>query len=161
MHFSSQIHLGSPLSASETQMASLGRFSYQRLRNEGGYDDDDYNKRRVIIRRAKSWSRFRRVSFRKRFKLKIPSLRRFMRRKAREVSLSWARILKRLKEGQSHFGDLFAGNYLFMQVTPTPMKCVEKSWKGPHLHGYPLQRIAWRLLLGFSLVLQLINASFI
>ncbi|KAL6325438.1 hypothetical protein AAG906_023283 [Vitis piasezkii] len=111
MHFSSQIHLGSPLSASETQMASLGRFSYQRLRNEGGYDDDDYNKRRVIIRRAKSWSRFRRVSFRKRFKLKIPSLRRFMRRKAREV-------------------------------TPTPMKCVEKSWKGPHLHGYPLQRIA-------------------
>ena len=131
-------------------MASLGRFSYRRLRNEGWIDDDDddyNNKRRVAIRRAKRWSRFRRVSFRNRFKLKIPSLRRFLRRKARAASISWSKVFKRLKEGQSHFGDLFAGNYLFMQVTPTPMKCLENSWKPPpppHLHhgNYPLQRIA-------------------
>jgi hypothetical protein len=33
-----------------------------------------------------------------------------------------------LKEGQAHFGDLFAGNYLFMQVNPTPLKYFERSY---------------------------------
>jgi hypothetical protein len=37
-------------------------------------------------------------------------------------------VLKRLKEGQAHFGDLFAGNYLFMQVNPTPLKYFERSY---------------------------------
>ncbi|KAL8043714.1 hypothetical protein ABFX02_08G003200 [Erythranthe guttata] len=55
-------------------------------------------------------------------RLKIPSLKRFLRRKARLVKLGLNKVYKRLKESQSHFGDLFAGNYLFMQVTPTPLK---------------------------------------
>lgn len=54
--------------------------------------------------------------------MKIPSLKNIMRRKARVVMASIRKVLKRLKESQSHFGDLFAGNYLFLQVTPTPLK---------------------------------------
>lgn len=66
--------------------------------------------------------------------MKIPGLRRFMKRKARVVVTSWSKIVKRLKESQSHFGDLFAGNYLFMQVTPASLKCFEKSSK-PQLYS--------------------------
>lgn len=29
---------------------------------------------------------------------------------------SWSKALERLKNGQAHMSDLFAGNYLFMQV---------------------------------------------
>ncbi|KAL7140653.1 hypothetical protein ABFS83_08G003100 [Erythranthe nasuta] len=65
-------------------------------------------------------------------RLKIPSLKRFLRRKARLVKLGLNKVYKRLKESQSHFGDLFAGNYLFMQVTPTPLKYAPSDH---HLHA--------------------------
>ncbi|KAL7615451.1 hypothetical protein Lser_V15G07793 [Lactuca serriola] len=98
-------------------------FSYQRLRNEGGGDKEKEIEREIKGRIR--WSlRLKKVHIRKRLKMKIPSLRKFMRRKARVVMASLEKVLKRLKESQSHFGDLFAGNYLFMQVTPTPMKHV-------------------------------------
>uniref|UniRef100_A0A5B7ARE7 Uncharacterized protein n=1 Tax=Davidia involucrata TaxID=16924 RepID=A0A5B7ARE7_DAVIN len=124
-------------------MASTAKISYQRLKHEGWFDDDDDEIRERIIGRARSWSRVRKVHIRKRVKVRIPSLRRFLRRKARVVMVSWAKVLKRFKDSQSHFGDLFAGNYLFTQVTPTPLKCVEKSLKAQHLHGLSsLPRIA-------------------
>ncbi|KAL7100529.1 hypothetical protein ACP275_08G003100 [Erythranthe tilingii] len=67
-------------------------------------------------------------------RLKIPSLKRFLRRKARLVKLGLNKVYKRLKESQSHFGDLFAGNYLFMQVTPTPLKYAPSSQSDHHHH---------------------------
>ncbi|XP_074358776.1 uncharacterized protein LOC141698065 [Apium graveolens] len=107
-------------------MASNARISYQRLRNEGGFD----NYGGAGIGRASSWTRrSRRVHIRRKLKIKIPGLKRFMRRKARVVVSSWSKIVKRFKDGQSHFGDLFAGNYMFMQVTPASLKCFEKSSK--------------------------------
>uniref|UniRef100_A0A5B7C4K4 Uncharacterized protein n=1 Tax=Davidia involucrata TaxID=16924 RepID=A0A5B7C4K4_DAVIN len=119
-------------------MASTAKFSYQRLRHEGGFDDDDDDDEEIrarIIGKARSWSRVRKVHIRKRLKVRIPSLGRFLRRKARLVMVSCAKVLKRLKDNRSHFGDLFAGNYLFMQVTPTPLKGVNKSLKGQNLHA--------------------------
>ncbi|XP_057982998.1 uncharacterized protein LOC131167934 [Malania oleifera] len=121
------------------------KFSYQRLRNQGGSEDEEERYERVVIRRARSRSRVRvRVPIGKRLKVKIPSLRRFLRRKARLVLISWAKVVQRLKKSQSHLGDLFAGNYLFMQVSPTPLKFVEKSYVG---HG-ALQGLPSRFSLG-------------
>lgn len=117
-------------------MASTPRFSYQRLVHEGGFDDDDDDDDQIrerVIGRAKSWSRIRsKVHTRKRLRVRIPGLKRFFRRKARVISVNWAKVLQRLKESQAHFGELFAGNYLFMQVTPTPFKYHDKSLKGTH-----------------------------
>ncbi|XP_059624551.1 uncharacterized protein LOC132267404 [Cornus florida] len=129
-------------------MASTTKFSYQRLVHEGAFEDeDDYELRERIIGRAKSWSRARKVHIRKRLKVRIPSLGKFLRRKARLVVVSWAKVLKRLKDSRSHFGDLFAGNYLFVQVTPTSFKYVDKSFKGTTTHHdlssrYSLPKIA-------------------
>ncbi|KAK6129352.1 hypothetical protein DH2020_036903 [Rehmannia glutinosa] len=106
-------------------MVSTAKLSYQRLKNETRFDDedDDYeNFRAKVLRRLRSSSRFRRFQIRRKLRVKIPSLKRFLRRKAKLVKGVWIKVYKRLKESQSHFGDLFAGNYLFMQVTPTPLK---------------------------------------
>ncbi|XP_076896562.1 uncharacterized protein LOC143549563 [Bidens hawaiensis] len=102
-------------------------FSYHRLRNEADneYNFDEEIKRAIdhvksrIIRRP---SRLQRVKMRRKLKIKIPSLKMFLRRRARLVMVSMAKVVKRLKDSQSHFGDLFAGNYLFMQVNPSPLK---------------------------------------
>ncbi|KAK6928411.1 hypothetical protein RJ641_007002 [Dillenia turbinata] len=118
---------------STIEMASVApKFTYQRLRNEGMFDDLDEERFRVIGR-SRIWSRLRKLSSRKKLRIRIPSLRRFLRRRAKVVSavrVSFCRILKRLKDGRAHFADLFAGNYLFLQVTPTPLKFIEKSHVG-------------------------------
>ncbi|KAL5172089.1 hypothetical protein HKD37_16G044912 [Glycine soja] len=109
--------------SSQLQMVPLSKLRYQRLRHEKGWDDERE-------RRSRSWFRFRRVPIRRRFRLKIPSLRRLWRKRARLVSsmrISYAKVMKRFKEGQVHFGDLFAGNYLFMHVNPTSLKCLERD----------------------------------
>ncbi|KAJ0469705.1 hypothetical protein HanIR_Chr14g0710811 [Helianthus annuus] len=94
-------------------MSTTACNSYQRLRNEEGHKETD--------REPKSRTRWPlRLKIKKRMKMKIPSLS--LRRKARVVMATLAKVLKRLKESQSHLGDLFAGNYLFLQVTPTPLK---------------------------------------
>ncbi|GFS31251.1 hypothetical protein Acr_00g0016450 [Actinidia rufa] len=69
--------------------------------------------------RAKSWPKIRKVK--KRLRVRIPSLRRFLKRKAGAIWVTWAKLVK---ESQGH---LFAGNYLFLQVTPAP-------WKDHHHH---------------------------
>ncbi|KAK1410082.1 hypothetical protein QVD17_36615 [Tagetes erecta] len=97
---------------------STSVFSYQRLRNNNDESsiDREINRLHTSIRWPKK------IHMRKRLRMKIPSLKKFMRRKARVVMASLRKVLRRLKESQSHFGDLFAGNYLFLQVTPTPLK---------------------------------------
>ncbi|GMN42626.1 hypothetical protein TIFTF001_011824 [Ficus carica] len=134
---------------SAIEMSSGVKFPYQKLKQED--DIDDYQLReyyKKALARSRTWYRFRKVPIRRRFKLKIPSLRRFIRRKAKLVSsirVSFANVVKRLKESQSHLGDLFAGNYLFLQVTPTSFKCLDKGHH--HLNGlssrYSLQKIAY------------------
>ncbi|KAB2610140.1 hypothetical protein D8674_018172 [Pyrus ussuriensis x Pyrus communis] len=119
--------------------------AYQRLRHDDDLDDEefDFEKNRVVVRSrtnntTTSWCRFR--SFRrahirrKSFKLKIPSLRRwlFLRRKVKVVSALCAKVVRRFKEGQSHFGDLFAGNYLFLQINPSPLKALHNKGTPTH-----------------------------
>ncbi|GMH06802.1 hypothetical protein Nepgr_008642 [Nepenthes gracilis] len=109
-------------------MALISRTSYQRLRQEVIFDDDEELHLRFhhplesesgIRRSRSSWYWRKRVHNRRRSKIRIPGLRKFLKRKARAAMAAWTKVVKRLKDSQSHFGDLFAGNYLFMQVTPT------------------------------------------
>lgn len=62
---------------------------------------------------------------RKRFRLKVPSWRRFWKKKVRLV---YAKVIKRFAEGQVNFGDLFAGNYMFTQINPSSLKYLEKKF---------------------------------
>ncbi|GAB4848054.1 hypothetical protein Ancab_002715 [Ancistrocladus abbreviatus] len=118
-------------------MALASKFSYQRLKHEVIVDEDDplrlhqeREKETVFSRSSsrrsysRSWSstRPRRIHLKRRLKIRIPGLRRFFNRKARLIRASWAKVVNRLKESQSHFGDLFSGNYLFMQINPTSLK---------------------------------------
>lgn len=54
----------------------------------------------------------------------MTGLRRLLRKKATAVrvavSVSLDKVLRRLKEGRPCLGELFAGNYMFMQVRPLP-----------------------------------------
>ncbi|GMY13233.1 protein SIEVE ELEMENT OCCLUSION B [Fagus crenata] len=114
---------------SVTEMASVTKFlPYQRLGHDGfdGYDEE-ISERLVV--RSRNWCKFKRVPIRRRFKLKVPSLRKFLRkvRLFSGVRLSCAKVLKRLKESQAHFGEIFAGNYMFIQVNPTSLKCLKKG----------------------------------
>ncbi|XP_057720183.1 uncharacterized protein LOC130934651 [Arachis stenosperma] len=115
---------------SSIQMVSMSKFRYKRLKPETGLVEEE--RERVNLRPARSsWFRFRRRHFRRRFRVKVPSLRRLWRKKARVVSamkVSYAKVLKRFKDGQVHLGDLFAGNYLFMQVNPASLKYLEKEF---------------------------------
>ncbi|XP_008230494.1 PREDICTED: uncharacterized protein LOC103329767 [Prunus mume] len=126
-----------------TSSSSAKLPAYQRLKHDDDQDglelddDFDYGRVRVLARsRSTSWCkfRFRKVHIRRRrsFKLKVPSLKRllFLRRKIRLISAlraSCAKVLQRFKEGQGHFGDLFAGNYLFLQVNPSSLKSLHKA----------------------------------
>ncbi|KAK6267274.1 hypothetical protein QUC31_018111 [Theobroma cacao] len=117
-------------------MAAAAKFSYQRLRNgDDELDVDDIGER--LTRRSRSFYRLKRIPVRRRFRLKVPSLKRFLRGKIKLVRLSFAKVMKRLKDSQSHFGDLFVGNYVFIQVNPTTMKCFAKSCEGPGLKALP------------------------
>ncbi|CAA6668018.1 unnamed protein product [Spirodela intermedia] len=110
------------------------RLSYQKLRKgraelEGGLEEEDEEERRAAAasRRSGGWLRLgwrrRRKGSRRWRRLRILRL---LRRKAGLVRASLRRVVRRFKEGSSQFGDLFAGNYLFVQVTPalcvTPAK---------------------------------------
>ncbi|KAF8037633.1 hypothetical protein BT93_B0488 [Corymbia citriodora subsp. variegata] len=113
-------------------MASAAKFPYRRLKAEGpgigGDGDGDegvvFERYRAIVRSKLGYARLKRVAVKRRFRLRVPGLRRFLRGRARlatAVQVSCAKVLRRLKDSQSHFGDLFAGNYLFLQVNPTPV----------------------------------------
>ncbi|RLN21689.1 uncharacterized protein C2845_PM07G34310 [Panicum miliaceum] len=57
-------------------------------------------------------------------RLRISGLARALRRRAAAVGgrvrASVAKVARRLREGRPYIGDLFAGNYMFMQVAPSP-----------------------------------------
>lgn len=98
--------------------------SYQRLKQEILSDNEGETKR--------SWknSRPRRVRVARKVRVKIPRCKNLLGRKISLVKLVWSKICKRMKESQSNFGDLFAGNYLFTQVTPTPFKYSSHAFLG-------------------------------
>ncbi|KAK2661629.1 hypothetical protein Ddye_000203 [Dipteronia dyeriana] len=116
------------------------KFGYQRLRHGGGggggEDDDDDGRDQRVVMKSRNWFRFRRVHIRRRFRLKLPVLRKKVRLVS-AVRFSCAKVLKRLKESQAHFGDLFAGNYLFLQVNPTSLKCIENLQALPSNYSLP------------------------
>ncbi|XP_074560436.1 uncharacterized protein LOC141816588 [Curcuma longa] len=69
----------------------------------------------------------------RRARLRVAGLRRLLRKKAvavrAAVSMSLDKVLRRLKEGRPYLGELFAGNYMFMQVTPSPtLQYLEKPF---------------------------------
>ncbi|KAE8717125.1 Pentatricopeptide repeat superfamily protein [Hibiscus syriacus] len=116
------------------------RFSYQRLKHEEGAHDE--HEADWFPGRSRPWPRLRSVSVKiKRFRVKVPSLRRYLRRKLRVARVSFGKLVKRLKESQAHFGDLFAGNYMFIQVNPSTMKgCLGKPCEGFALTTLPPSR---------------------
>ncbi|KAJ8750180.1 hypothetical protein K2173_014095 [Erythroxylum novogranatense] len=111
-------------------MASANKFRYQRLKHEGlGHEENE----RFNVVRSRNWRKLRRVHTR-RFRLKVPGLKRYLKRKVRLVRVSCAKVLRRLKEGKGHFGDLFSGNYLFLHVNPASLKCFDKHYPGSNLN---------------------------
>jgi hypothetical protein len=122
-------------------MATSLRLSYQKL--EKSLHDQD--KEEIVVFKPRCSTGFisRRWSFRTggtarrwrraRARLRIAGLKRVLKRKARVVSttfrVSVAKVVKRFKEGKPYIADLFAGNYMFLQVAPSPtMGPLEKSF---------------------------------
>ncbi|PIA30317.1 hypothetical protein AQUCO_05600031v1 [Aquilegia coerulea] len=108
-------------------MASGTKFSYQRLRKNGKFKE--WGEKGT--KKTKRWSRrIQRFAFKKKPKVRIPGLKKIFRRKNKlftKIRVSWKKILKRFKENRVHLGDIFAGNYLFLQVNPRSFQSVNKS----------------------------------
>ncbi|KAA8540744.1 hypothetical protein F0562_024337 [Nyssa sinensis] len=125
-------------------MTLASKFSYQRLKHEGEFEEEEDEEQRGI-RKIRSWTRFRKLTVKKRPKIRIPGLRKFLRKKDKFLSavrVSMKVALKKLKDNQTHMFDLFAGHYLFMQVTPAPFKCVGRSFLGhDDLHGLSSRKL--------------------
>ncbi|XP_020237406.1 uncharacterized protein LOC109816728 [Cajanus cajan] len=96
------------------------KLPYQILRHE-----DDERERVNSILRPRKWCRLRGVPLRRRLRVKVPSWRRVWM--VKKVRVIFAKVKKRFMEGQGHFGDLFAGNYVFTQINPTSLKYLEKK----------------------------------
>lgn len=123
-------------------MASSGMFSYQKLRkNQAEVDERESDV--VFSLRARGWlklrrsraSRRRRSWWRRKPRLKIPGLRRLAKKRTRSLKSAVKKVVERLKEGRSHLGYLFAGNYMLMQInpsSPTTMSYLDKSFTGGH-----------------------------
>lgn len=106
-------------------MDSSSKLSYQRLKHENWLEEEDDIREHVLggLRHP----RLRGVHIKRRLRVKIPRL---LTRKGSLLKIVLSKICRRLKESQAHFGDLFAGNYMFMQVTPTPLKkCFDDGLK--------------------------------
>ncbi|KAJ4712456.1 Plexin-D1 like [Melia azedarach] len=127
-----------------SEMSSLSKFSYHRLRYDREFDEEA--DREWALGKTRKWCRIRKFKVGKRLKLRIPGLRRLSRKRARfltRVKVSCKKALKRLKKGQAHINDLFGGSYLVMQqVKTTTMKCGNQRpimAMGHGLHGLPLR----------------------
>ncbi|KAK8344223.1 hypothetical protein V6Z12_A07G064800 [Gossypium hirsutum] len=114
-------------------MASIPKFSYQRLKNEEcSFNEAEEEKAIQFKQTSRKWQRprFKRFAIRSRPKLRIPGLTRFLRKRSRVLSrlkLSWRKALNRLKHGQAHMNDLFGGNFLVLQVSHTPFTTGKKK----------------------------------
>ncbi|CAL4972216.1 unnamed protein product [Urochloa decumbens] len=75
-------------------------------------------------RRRGQWQQQRPRRVRPRRRLRISGLASALRRRAAAVGgrvrAAAAKVARRLREGRPYIGDLFAGNYMFMQVAPSP-----------------------------------------
>ena len=84
---------------------SGARPSYQRLKQETVLDHEGARKR--------SWKKCR---MRRKVRVKMVRCKNLV-----GMKIEWRKIWVRLKESRTHFGYLFAGNYLFTQINPTPL----------------------------------------
>ncbi|KAL6853460.1 hypothetical protein ACP4OV_019489 [Aristida adscensionis] len=71
---------------------------------------------RAVVGGGAPWRRRRR----RRPRLRISGLARALRGVGGRVRASVAKVARRLREGRPYVGDLFAGNYMFLQVAPSP-----------------------------------------
>ncbi|KAF3774019.1 hypothetical protein EJ110_NYTH54058 [Nymphaea thermarum] len=77
-----------------------------------------------------------------------PSLGRFFKRRSCFLSAfraSCRKVVKRLVEGRAHFGELFPGNYMFMQVTagaPSMGYCLDKQLMAQQCSKYLPSKVA-------------------
>ncbi|XP_038889218.1 uncharacterized protein LOC120079105 [Benincasa hispida] len=124
----------------DLETAPAAKFRYRRLSYSEEFEEafGRYRGGERILKRSKRWFRIRKASSigRRLKKLRIPSLRKLLRRKSQLVNAmrgSISKILKRFRDGEAYLGDLFAGNYLFLQVNPSSMKCLKNH------HRFPLQ----------------------
>ncbi|KAG7016219.1 hypothetical protein SDJN02_21324, partial [Cucurbita argyrosperma subsp. argyrosperma] len=119
----------------DLEIASAAKFRYRRLRHSDE-SESAIARSRLGEQRRFGGFRMRRASIGRRLKkLRIPSLRKLFR-KSRLVNAmggSISKVLKRFRDGEAYLGDLFAGNYLFLQINPSSIKCLANH------HQYPLQ----------------------
>ncbi|XP_020108633.1 uncharacterized protein LOC109724275 [Ananas comosus] len=111
--------------------SSMIKLSYQKL-HKLPTTSDDHEPSTLTKRSSSSSSRRRRsnwlrldngVGRRRRWhrpRVTVAGLRRLIRRKAMAVRSAVAKVARRLKEGRPYAAELFAGNYMFMQVGPSP-----------------------------------------
>ncbi|KAG4912321.1 hypothetical protein JHK82_052901 [Glycine max] len=90
---------------SALRMVPLSKLLFQRLRHEERWDDERK-------RMQRNWFQVQKGSHEE---------------NVQTQNQGRIRMLKRFKDGQVHFGDLVAGNYLFMHVNPTSFKCLERD----------------------------------
>ncbi|XP_028781818.1 uncharacterized protein LOC114737977 [Neltuma alba] len=112
-------------------MTSGVKLSYQRLQNEQELDEEILERE---VKKAKAWLKFKALAGRRRPKVRVPRLKRFLRKRSkflRGFKVSWRKALHRLKNGQSHLSDLFGGNFLFMHCNPTPFSMNHGLHKSP------------------------------
>ncbi|XP_039129454.1 uncharacterized protein LOC120265582 [Dioscorea cayenensis subsp. rotundata] len=96
-------------------------------------EEEEEEEERVVKRSSSSssssssrirWLRLRSSGNAKRFwrrpRVRIARLRRVLKRKVKVVRNAVDKVITRLKQGKPFFGELFAGNYMFMQVSPSP-----------------------------------------
>ncbi|KAF7806011.1 Cytochrome P450 [Senna tora] len=121
--------------------------SYQRLRNEEEFEPEILEFRQV--KKAKAWLKFKALAGRRRPKVRIQGLRRFLRKRSRFLrrlrirSFPWRKAFLKLKNGQSHWNDLFGGNFLFMHCNPTPTTIPHALHQSPSsTTTYPIGKIA-------------------
>lgn len=134
-------------------MASSLKLSYQRLEKLPLEPDEDhklikknYLEDLMVVRRSRRFgggNGGRQWWWRRRSKprVRIAGLRRLCRRKgnlvAKALRVTMAKVVRRFKEGKPYIGDLFAGNYMFMQVAPSPtMGSLKKSLPNYYYHHY-------------------------
>lgn len=93
------------------------KFSYRRLRKDPPEPEEDGGREVAQQVRAVGGGRGRR----RRPRVRIARLRCLLRRQGVRMRASLRRVVGRLNEARSHFGELFSGNYVFMQVNPAPV----------------------------------------
>lgn len=132
-------------------MASLvgnNKLSYQILQKQEDLLSSSSSLERAI-KKARLWLKVRTLGSRRRPKLGVHRLKRFLRKYKRRcyrfviskfrirsssssLSSLFSKALKKMKDGQSHMNDLFGGNYMFMQYNNP------SSFRYSHaLHGLP------------------------